>query len=236
MRCRTLSTDLHSQPRRAARRERAGASTLLGATAVACLLLAGCRQDMHDAPRFDPLEKTNLYADGRSARYPVAGTVARGHLNEDAVFFTGKDAGGQLVATLPMKVDAPLLKRGQERYNIFCSPCHDQLGTGNGMIVRRGYKQPQTYHSERLRTQPVGYFFDVMTNGFGQMPSYAAQVPAKDRWAIAAYIRVLQLSQNAHLAELSPADRQALANAGQAVPAGDQEHHGDASAHGGRGE
>lgn len=216
MRCPTLSTET---PRTSGARG-------LALAGLAVLLLAGCRQDMHDAPRFDPLEKTSMTPDGRSARYPVAGTVARGHLNADSVLFAGKDAAGALVADVPLPVDAKLLARGRERFNIFCSPCHDQLGTGNGMIVRRGYKQPETYHSDRLRAQPVGYFFDVITNGFGQMPSYGAQVPVKDRWAIAAYIRVLQFSQNARLADLSPVDRQAI-TAAEHAPAGAHEGAGE---------
>ncbi len=207
---------------------RVGARVLAG---VALLLATGgCRQDMHDAPRYDALEKSSFYADGRSARDPMAGTVARGHLNEDTVLLTGRTPDGKFATAAPMPLDLALLQRGQERFNIFCSPCHDRVGTGNGMIVRRGYKQPQTYHSDRLRDQPLGYFVDVMSNGFGQMPSYAHQVPPRDRWAIAAYIRALQYSQNARLAELSADDRQQIAAAGSR-PAGEA----GAAAHGGGG-
>ncbi len=188
---------------------------------------------MHDAPRYDPLEESAFYADGRSARDPVAGTVARGHLDEDTVLLTGKTADGSLVAVPPMAVDVALLERGQERFNIFCSPCHDRVGTGNGMIVRRGYKQPQTYHSDRLREQPLGYFVDVIGNGFGQMPSYAHQVPPRDRWAIAAYIRALQYSQNARYAELSAEDRDELAKAASRPARGahDGAEHGEGGGH-----
>ena len=185
----------------------------LALCAATMLFALGCRQDMHDAPRYDPLEESHFHADSRSARLPVEGTVARGNLREDVGYFTGKTVDGQWVAEMPVKVDLALLRRGQERYNIFCAPCHDQLGNGRGLIVRRGFKQPATYHSDRLRTVPVGYFVDVITNGFGQMPTYAPQVKPADRWAIAAYIRALQYSQNAPAAELSQADRQALAAA-----------------------
>lgn len=201
--------------------------TLALCASVLAIFALGCRQDMHDAPRYDPLEESKFYPDGRSAREPVAGTVARGHLNEDVAFHTGKTAAGQWLAEPPVEVDLALLRRGQERFNIFCAPCHDQLGSGRGLIVRRGYKQPTTYHSERLRTVPIGYFVDTITNGFGQMPSYAAQVKPADRWAIAAYIRALQLSQNAPAAVLSAADRQALAaGSAPAAGAGAQPEHG----------
>lgn len=193
--------------------------------AALALLAWGCRQDMHDAPRYDPLEKIDqsIYADGRSARDPIPGTIARGHLNEDPVLDTGKTAGGALAVTAPMTVDRKLLMRGQDRFNIFCSPCHDRVGTGNGMIVRRGFKQPQTFHSDRLRNQPLGYFVDVMKNGFGQMSSYAHQIKPEDRWAIAAYIKALQYAQNARFAELTAADRQQV-TAAAAAPAPGGEH------------
>lgn len=182
------------------------------------LFLAACRQDMHDAPRYDPLEASRLFPDGASARPTVAGTVARGQLRPDAAFNTGLDAGGAPVAVIPLPVDRALLRRGRERFDIFCSPCHGRLGDGRGMIVRRGYKQPQSFHLERLRAAPVGYFFDVQSNGFGQMPSYAFLVPPEDRWAIAAYIRVLQLSQAARLADLGAVDRAGLAALAEGSP------------------
>jgi len=163
---------------------------------LAVLALAGCRQDMHDQPRFKPLARSDFYADLRSARAPVEGTVARGQLHEDRYFYTGKmgDAPGDY---LPFAVNEEVLERGRERFNIYCSPCHSQLGDGNGVIVQRGFRRPPSYHTERLRKAPLGYFFDVMTNGFGAMPEYASQIPARDRWDIVAYIRALQLSQNA---------------------------------------
>ncbi len=168
---------------------------------AAALALAGCRQDMHDNPRYRPLRATTFYADGRSARTLVANTVARGLLREDEHLYQGK-VDGQLASTFPMPVTDAVMARGQERFNVFCAPCHGRSGAGNGMVVQRGFKAPPSYHDERLRNAPVGYFFDVMTNGFGVMQDYSAQVPVADRWAIAAYIRALQLSQRATLDEV----------------------------------
>ena len=169
--------------------------------------LGACRQDMHDAPRYEALEASAFFDNGGSARMLVANTVPRGYLREDELLNTGKQAG-QLTNTFPMAVTADVMARGQERYNVFCSPCHGRTGVGNGMIVQRGFRQPPSYGEQRLRDAPVGYFFDVMTNGFGAMQDYAAQVPVADRWAIVAYIRALQLSMNATVADV-PADRRA---------------------------
>ena len=160
---------------------------------------------MHDAPSYDPLQEAPFFTNGAASRTLVANTVARGQLHEDELFYTGK-VNGQPATEFPMPVTADLMARGQERFNVFCSPCHGRTGLGNGMIVQRGFRQPPSYHEERLRNAPVGYFFDVMTNGFGAMQDYSAQVPPADRWAIAAYIRALQLSQAATLADV-PADR-----------------------------
>jgi mono/diheme cytochrome c family protein len=179
---------------------RAGACALLATT---ILLLAGCREDMQLQPYYRPLRESDFYADRRSERPIIAGTVARGHLNADTYFYTGK-VGNNDGDYLPFPATADVMARGQQRFNIYCAPCHSELGDGNGMIVQRGYKRPPSYHSERLRKAPIGYFFDVMTNGFGAMPDYASQIPPKDRWAIAAYIRALQLSQNATPADVSP--------------------------------
>jgi len=180
--------------------------------AMAALAAGGCRQDMHDQPRYTPLQASKFFADGMSSRQFPEGTVARGHLDADPLFFTGKQ-GNALATALPpaLKVDRPFLERGRQRYDIYCSPCHGRVGDGLGLVPRRGFKQPPSYHQDRLRGQPIGYFFDVITNGFGVMPSYASAVPPQDRWAIAAYIRVLQMSQRAHLADLAPVDQQALA-------------------------
>ncbi len=168
---------------------------------LAVLALAGCRQDMHDQPRFKPLAMSDFYTDLRSARPPVEGTVARGQLHEDSYFYTGK-VGNNPGDYLPFPATQEVLARGQQRFNIYCAPCHSRVGDGNGMIVKRGFKAPPSYHIERLQKAPLGYFFDVMTNGFGVMPSYAAQIPERDRWCIVAYIRALQLSQHATSADV----------------------------------
>ena len=175
---------------------------------LAVLALVGCRQDMQDQPRFKPLAMSDFYTDLRSARPPVEGTVARGELHEDAYFYSGK-VGNNPGDYMPFPVTKDVLARGEQRFNIYCAPCHSRLGDGNGMIVQRGFKQPPSYHIERLEKAPLGYFFDVMTNGFGAMPAYAAQIPERDRWAIVAYIRALQLSQHATAADVP---------AGQKVP------------------
>ena len=174
---------------------------------VMAAALIGCRQDMHDNPRYEPLEATTFFADGGASRTFVANTVARGTLREDTHLYQGR-VNGQLATTFPMPVTAQVMARGQERFNVFCSPCHGRTGSGNGMVVQRGFRAPPSYHEDRLRNAPVGYFFDVMTNGFGAMQDYASQVPVADRWAIAAYIRALQLSQRATLADV-PANRRA---------------------------
>jgi mono/diheme cytochrome c family protein len=167
---------------------------------------------MYDQAKERPLARSEFFRDGRASRVPPAGTVARGWLREDRVLNTGIGADGKFVSELPASVtfDKALLVRGRQRFEIFCSPCHGRQGNGLGMIVQRGFKQPPSYHIDRLRSQPLGYFFDVMTNGFGQMPSYASQVPVEDRWAIAAYVRTLQFSRNAPYSELADADRAAL--------------------------
>jgi mono/diheme cytochrome c family protein len=159
-------------------------------------LTAGCRIDMQIQPYYRPLAKSDFFADDRSARMPVEGTVARGELREDTYFYTGK-IGGNPGDYMPFPVTAEVLARGRERYNITCTPCHGRVGDGNGFIPTRGFRQPPSFHIDRLRKAPIGYFFDVDTNGFGVMPDYAAQVAPRDRWCIAAYIRALQLSQNA---------------------------------------
>jgi mono/diheme cytochrome c family protein len=162
---------------------------------------------MHDQPKYVPLRESAFFDDSRSARPVIAGTVARGQLNDDPLLATGKLNGAD-ATVFPAPVDAKAMLRGQERFNIYCTPCHDRTGSGEGMIVQRGYKQPPSFHDPRLRSVPDGYFFQVMTNGFATMPSYRTQVGPRDRWAIVAYIRALQLSQNATLADV-PADEQA---------------------------
>jgi mono/diheme cytochrome c family protein len=184
-------------------------------------LAAGCRQDMHDQPKYKPLRSSDFFPDGRSARAPVPGTVARGQLRQDAVFYTGK-VGGQLATEFPMPVTRALLERGQERYNIYCAPCHARTGDGFGVVVQRGYRRPASFHDPRLRAAPPGYYFDAITRGFGAMSDYSAQLSPADRWAIAAYIRALQLSQHAKLEDLPPVQRERLmkeqAPSAQAAP------------------
>src|SRR5436190_9665184 len=176
---------------------------------VSFVCASGCRQDMHDQPKYIPLRESTFFADQRSARPVVAGTVARGELREDTLLYTGKLNGAD-ADMFPFSIDGPRLRRGQERFDIYCAPCHARTGEGDGMIVQRGYRRPPSYHDERLRSVPVGHFFDVMTNGFGAMPDYAAQIKVEDRWAIAAYIRALQLSEHATLADVPAAEREKL--------------------------
>lgn len=152
---------------------------------------------MQNQPKYLPLRESDFFADKRASRPLVAGTVARGHLDADTYFYTGR-IGNNEGDYMPFPVTAEVMARGQQRYNIYCSPCHSEVGDGNGMIVQRGYKHPPSYHSERLRRAPIGHFFDVITNGYGTMPDYSQQVQTADRWAIAAYIRALQLSQHAN--------------------------------------
>ena len=173
------------------------------------LLLAACQQKMADQPRYKPLARSEFFNDERSARPLVEGTVARGQLESDEHFYTGK-VNGKLVDSFPFPITKQVLQRGEERFNVFCSPCHDRLGTGQGMVVRRGYRAPPSYHIDRLRAAPAGYFFDIISHGFGVMPDYAQQVPPRDRWAIVAYIHALQLSQNAKVADVPEAARQTL--------------------------
>jgi mono/diheme cytochrome c family protein len=179
---------------------------LLAAAGMA-LALTGCRQDMHDQPKYKPFAKSSFWPDQRSVRPMVDGTVARGKLKTDTRLWKGRVADGSFITELPVPVTKALLLRGQDRYNIYCTPCHGRTGEGEGMIVQRGFKQPPTYHSDRLRQQPPGYIYDVITNGFGSMVSYASRIPMEDRWAITAYVRVLQFSQNATAADVPEADR-----------------------------
>jgi len=179
-----------------------------GAILLALGALAACRQDMHDQPKYIPLRPSSFFADGRSARPLPEHTVARGHLDEDTAFYTGRDAAGKLVTEFPIPVTKELILRGQDRFNIYCTPCHDHTGSGNGMVPRRGFRHPPTYHQDRLRQIAVGHFFDVITNGLGAMQDYSAQVEPRDRWAIAAYIRTLQFSEQASINDV-PADARA---------------------------
>jgi hypothetical protein len=190
----------------------------LGFAVLTFLALAGCRQDMHNQPKYIPLRASEFFRDGRSARNPVANTVPRnsritdtefykgGNVYEDNYFLTGK-IGNNYGDRFPLPLTKEVLLRGQDRFNIYCSPCHSRVGDGNGMIVSRGLKHPPSYSEARLEKAPIGYFYDVMTNGFGAMLNYSAQVKPEDRWAIAAYIRALQLAQDARLSDVPEADR-----------------------------
>ena len=183
-------------------------------TAVWCMLpalmgLTACTQKMADGPRYNPLAASDFFPDGKSARPLVAGTVARGHLRSDELFYTGK-SGGRLATTFPFPVTREVLERGRERYDIFCTPCHGRLGKGDGIVVQRGLRAPPSYHIDRLREAPPGHFFDAITNGFGAMASSASRIPPRDRWAIVAYIRALQFSQNAAIADVPADERQLL--------------------------
>ena len=170
--------------------------TPLAVGVCALMFAAGCRQDMHNTPRYEPLEASRLFPDGSSARQPVEGTVARGVLNADEALFTGK-VGGAAVKELPFAVTAADLDRGQQRFNIYCTPCHDQSGNGNGMVVQRGYRRPPSFHIDRMKQADPGYMFDVITNGFGAMPDYKAQIDVRDRWRIVAYVKALQMAPGA---------------------------------------
>jgi mono/diheme cytochrome c family protein len=194
-------------------RRRLPAMVLLAAGLV---LLTSCREDMHNQPKFIPLRENTFYSDLRSARAPMEGTIARGQLEDDPLLYTGK-VNGQEVDQFPFAITAQDLARGRERFNIYCSPCHSQLGDGNGMIAQRGFKNPPSYFEPRLLKAPVGHFFNVMTNGWGSMSDYSAQVPVADRWRIAAYIRALQLSRTAKTSDVPAGTR--LVSRAEAVQA-----------------
>lgn len=188
----------------------AGVALLAGAA----MLFSGCRMDMHIQPKYLPYDPTTFFDDGRSERQPVPGTVARGHLRLDELLYTGKENGAES-NRFPFPITHEDLERGRQRFNIYCTPCHDYTGSGRGVIVLRGFPPPPSYHIDRLRQAPVGHFFDVMTNGFGSMYSYASRIDPEDRWRIAAYIRVLQLSQHATLQDVPEAERQKLTQQNQ---------------------
>jgi hypothetical protein len=179
---------------------------LMMLTTMAVFALGGCRQRMADQPHQRPLEPSNFFDDGMASRPVVPGTVARAGTDQNDRRLDHR-VDGKLVDTFPFEVTMEVLARGQERYEIFCTPCHDRLGTGQGMIVRRGFTPARSFHDPRLREAPAGHFFEVMTQGFGPMPSYANQLSEYDRWAVIAYIRALQLSRNVRLDQLPPEDR-----------------------------
>jgi cytochrome c553 len=173
------------------------------------LIASGCRRGMMDQEHLKPLAESAFFTDGAGSRPIPAHTIARGHLNEDDRFFTGM-ANDVLVDVIPIPLTSELLERGRERFDIYCAVCHGRDGRGEGMIVRRGFPKPPSLHEPRLRSAPVGHFYDVITQGYGVMYSYAARIQPSDRWAIVAYIRALQLSQNAALSDLAPIDRDKL--------------------------
>jgi mono/diheme cytochrome c family protein len=164
---------------------------------------------MMNQPKAKPLSESDFFSNGANARQPPAHTVARGEAREDTAFYTGQ-MNGTYVTQLPIKLTRDLMVRGRERFDAICAECHDRTGSGNGMVVQRGFPQPPSFHVDRLRNAPIGHFFDVVTNGYGVMYSYATRVDPEDRWAIAAYIRALQLSHNAKLSEVDPAERATL--------------------------
>jgi len=197
---------------------RAWARTMaIASIALAGAILPGCRLDMHIQPKYLPYDPSNFFDDGRSERQPVPGTVARGHLHLDELLYTGKD-DGVLSNRFPFPITHADLERGRERFNIYCTPCHDYTGSGHGMIVQRGFPPPPSYHIDRLRNAPAGHFFDVMTNGFGSMYSYASRVSPEDRWRIAAYIRALQLAQHASITDVPESERSKFAESARGLP------------------
>jgi mono/diheme cytochrome c family protein len=190
-------------------KDRLSRKLLMGAGALAFFTLTACRQDMHNEPRYKPLAESEFFADHRSARPMVEGTVARGHLRIDEARYTGK-IDGEDIDQFPIPIAKADIERGETRFNIYCTPCHGRLGDGNGMVVLRGFRQPPSYYSDRLVNAPVGHFYDVISNGFGAMPSYASRVEPDDRWRVIAYIRALELSESASVNDVPPDQRQTL--------------------------
>lgn len=187
------------------------ARALIGLALLCAALSTGCRQDMHDQPKYKAAGYSNFFADHRNNRPLVPGTVARGHLDEDDHLYAGK-VDGKPAETFPasLPVDKKLLERGRDRYSIFCMPCHSPVADGNGLAVQRGMKRPPSLHIERLRKAAPGYVFDVIGNGFGAMFGLGDRIKPEDRWAIVAYVRVLQLSQNVAAEDVPPAELQRL--------------------------
>lgn len=192
--------------------EHARGNACLTIALIAVLVVSGCRLDMHLQPKYLPYAPTEFFHDGRSERQPVVGTVARGQLRLDELLYTGRENGVES-NRFPFPITRADLERGREQYNVFCTPCHDYAGSGDGIIVRRGFPHPPSYHIDRLRNAPVGHFFDVMTNGFGTMYSYGSRIDPQDRWRIAAYVRALQLSQHATIDDVPANERPKFAAA-----------------------
>ncbi|HET8796855.1 MAG TPA: cytochrome c [Thermoanaerobaculia bacterium] len=185
----------------------------LAVLALALVALTACRQKMANQARYDPLERSDFFADGMAARPRIEGTVARGEISGNPFLDSGK-IDGRIADGFPLPVTRELIDRGHSRFDIYCAQCHGRIGDGNGMIPSRGYRRPPSFHTDKLRTAPTGHFFDVMTNGFGAMPPYRTMINTHDRWAIVAYIRALQLSQNTSAADLDDAARAKLVLSG----------------------
>lgn len=190
---------------------------------LAALSMTGCMRDMQNQPKYKNLRGSDFFANGQSVRAQEEGTLAQGQLRQDPHFFEGK-VNGEFVKNFPIPVDRPLLERGRERFDIFCAVCHGKTGEGDGMVVQRGFPTPPSYHIDRLRESPDGYFYDVITNGFGRMYGYASEIEPRDRWAIVAYVRALQRSRHTALGELSEAEREALEHPA-AAPSENSAHH-----------
>jgi mono/diheme cytochrome c family protein len=194
---------------------RRGGQRLVGWFAISVVVLAGgCRRDMYDQPHYEAYEPSTFFTDGTSSRPLLAGTVARGQLHADPLYYEGK-VDGKDSEVFPFVITAEIIETGRERYMVYCTPCHGRLGDGRGMVVRRGFSPPPTFHSDYLRNKPVGHFFNVITHGYGAMYSYAARIPVQHRWAITAYIRTLQYSTDAKPDDLDAKDRGILAEIDQ---------------------
>lgn len=186
-----------------------GRGVAVSMMAFCMMAVCACRSDMQHQPKYLPLEASSFFVDGRSARPIPPGTIARGHLNDNNSFHTGAE-NGAFLNSIPVAITKPMLERGQQRYNIYCSPCHGMLGDGDGIVARRGFKIPANFHVDRLRQAPPGYLFQVISNGYGAMPDYGDQIGIEDRWAIVAYVRALQLARNAAVADVPVQERSKL--------------------------